>query len=82
MKIKEIDEDDDQSKENANKETEEGVMRLVDVQDNQYTMSKGKDTTIPHEDHLLIKVASYHNQNTRKWSSFNAKCFINNLVSN
>ncbi len=33
-----------------------GVIKLVDVQDNQFVLSKGKDSTIPHEDHHLITV--------------------------
>ena len=33
-----------------------GVIKLVDVQDNQFVLSKGKDSTVPHEDHHLIEV--------------------------
>ena len=30
------------------------VVRLVDSQSNQYTLTKAKDSTVPHEDHFLI----------------------------
>ena len=56
LKIKELDEDSESTKKNKSANDAEGVMRLVDVQDNQYTMSKGKDTTVPHEDHTFIWV--------------------------
>ena len=35
---------------------EEGVIKLVDSRDNQFVLSKGRDTTVPHEDHHLIEV--------------------------
>ncbi|ELT97777.1 hypothetical protein CAPTEDRAFT_161515 [Capitella teleta] len=35
---------------------EEGsVIKLVDAADNQFVLAKGKDSTVPHEDHQLIK---------------------------
>ena len=33
-----------------------GVIKLVDAQDNQFVLAKGKDTTIPHEDAHFIQV--------------------------
>jgi hypothetical protein len=33
---------------------DDDVIRLVDSQSNQYTLTKAKDSTIPHEDHFLI----------------------------
>ena len=36
-----------------------GVIKLVDVQDNQFVLSKGKDSTVPHEDHHLIEVTYF-----------------------
>ena len=33
------------------------VIKLVDANDNQFVMSKGKDSTVPHEDHQFIKVS-------------------------
>ncbi len=33
-----------------------GVIKLVDAQNNQFVLSKGKDTTIPIEDHHFIHV--------------------------
>ena len=32
------------------------VPKLVDSKDNQFVLSKGSDSTVPHEDHHLIKV--------------------------
>jgi hypothetical protein len=32
------------------------VIKLVDAADNQFVLAKGKDSTVPHEDHQLIKV--------------------------
>ena len=32
------------------------VIKLVDAQDNQFVLAKGKDSTVPHEDHHLIQV--------------------------
>lgn len=34
----------------------QGLLKLVDVLDNQYVLAKSKDTTIPIEDHHLIMV--------------------------
>ncbi len=34
-----------------------GVIKLVDAQNNQFVMSKGKDSTVPHEDPQLIQVS-------------------------
>ena len=39
----------------AQHENEE-IPKLVDSKDNQFVLSKGSDSTVPHEDHYLIKV--------------------------
>ncbi len=36
-----------------------GIIKLVDVEENQFVLSKGKDSTVPHEDHHLIKDIVY-----------------------
>ena len=47
---------------NDTKKDQEGggggdVIKLVDAEDNQFVMSKGKDSTVPHEDHQFIAVS-------------------------
>ena len=34
-----------------------GLIKLVDAQDNQFVLAKGKDSTIPQEDHHFIQVS-------------------------
>ncbi|CAH1781152.1 unnamed protein product [Owenia fusiformis] len=55
------DRDTDQANEQANKSDDQGmeVMKLVDSRDNQFVLSKGKDSTVPHEDHHLIQDVIY-----------------------
>lgn len=36
---------------------QEDILRLVDSQNNQYVLSKSKDTTVPIEDEYLVKVS-------------------------
>ena len=33
-----------------------GIIKLVDSQNNQFVLSRGKDSTLPVEDHNLIQV--------------------------
>ena len=55
-------EDEHETKVNPNiskKDVEGGgaeVIKLVDADDNQFVMSKGKDSTVPHEDLRFIEV--------------------------
>ena len=64
--IKQEDEDEDvkppsnQSKKEHEADVGGGgeVIKLVDAQDNQFVLSKGSDSTVPHEDHRLIMVGT------------------------
>ena len=50
------DEKEPRSVSNKTKKEGAGVIKLVDVEDNQFVLSKGKDTTVPHEDRHFIQV--------------------------
>ena len=49
-------------------EEEKDVVKLVDSKDNQFVLAKGSDSTVPMEDHTLIKVCQtlplYNNLDT------------------
>ena len=53
------DEENEHHIQNNNNTEGGGVLRLIDVQDNQFILSKGKDTTVPHEDHNFIRVIDF-----------------------
>ena len=42
----------------------EHTLMLVDSKDNQFVLARGADSTIPTEDHNLIKVGVWVNRNT------------------
>ena len=52
-----LDADEPENKDNGTQKETGGMIKLVDAQDNQFVLSKGKDSTVPQEDPILIMVS-------------------------